>query len=899
MQQLVDAIEAAWKLAPRLKLTPGQFIEVLISNRDGSQRRVLIDDQLKMRSRGEPDWKSYEILRDIIAKVRGNQFINSMLATETGKSLLKHASMVAPMALMNIFVKYETGQMNDARDLAGAMLEVLPAANGFILAYTGDKSFLDKEVLNAWLMEGFFWGLIIKCPKCAPVLIALAVGDMAWSLAKFKAGSVRLQNYQSGLVDLLVYNGEFPDGKLERLILPGSQVIERWDMRRFLFETKAVTIRIAVPDWGVNISNLSEKTEEVYKKYYLANDPAMTQFTDASAQLEKNAGCSANSTEKYCRVYDSIQRQLENRRQEVIDAVMIPHLISLAEAKRATLDAADDLSGKIDALQKELHDLRGRPLGISLKVEINTKADELANAKDTKETKTLTKGGYWQTAFSAYEKIVALTKDLKSKVQEETGFERPSLLQFDWSGNNDQDLLRAVQSRTGFFLDIAKIKKDIDQIKGAKPDLNDTVDKQAFEILSEVAFNWRQVFDQSNTSGPTGLTNIEEIQRRGNEFDPQHRQGSSFFTEYEEALKKVRALYEKKGDFQTQLEKGAKIVPAEPALMMGKQGMMELVFTDEELKKDLAAKAFTFKWSALPKGTFTPNDYDQTVTFTTWDPGNVTITVRVERSVPREDNVNASLTITLPVKVPDNFVRLELIPATMKPEEKGKADTTLEESRFIGKLKYKWSGANCQVEDVDRLSTSIIAPKTGQATVTVELFIKDAEEQWVSLITKQVSFNVDGKPDSKTGDKPKDDTKDDKTGGDKPGAGDQKDGKTGDGKPGAGDKKEPVPDDKKDGQKQSPQVQPGAYTQPWGQAGIQRDRAAGTERPGRDYTGGSNNNHTDDRDSGHDPGNGDRNRRHSGDNRYNGGLRGDGNGQRYPRRRSNRDHERSRRRRRN
>ncbi len=769
-QQLADAIETAWKLKPGLKLTPGQFLEVLITDRDGKTRTVKINEQLKLRSEGEADWKAYKILRDIIAKARGNQFINSMLANKTAKNLMNHAVMFAPMALMNIFVQYETGQMNDVHDLAIAMIQVVPFESGFQLMYVGDKSITDKEVLNAFLSEGFFWGLVAACPACAPVLITAAVGDMAWSLAKFKAGSVRLQNYQSGLVDLLVYNGEFPNGKFARLVLPGNQIIEGSGMRPFLFETKSVTIRIAVPDWGLRI-NLSEKAEEVYNKFYLANDPAVTQFKDASAQLEKNAGCNANSTEKYCRVYELIQRKLELRRQEVIDAVMIPHLISLAEAKYATLNASEDLSKKMMDLQKDLEELGGSPLGIKLVDVINKKAKEKADSTDvvfgtvsvdTKETKTMTKGAYWQEAFSAYEKIYKETKNLKDRIQKETGYEKLPVLQIQWSGDYRQDQMRIAQSLDGFSDDSKKIYADIQGIKGSPADPQDTVDKQALDILGRVVFPWRATLDERNKAVPDG----EKTAEFGAKRFPVPGKDSPFYKEYEEALKKVKDLYGKKDEFQALLEKGAKIVKEQDFLLLKavqKGSHFELQFTDEGLKKNWKDGALSLSWSASPKGTFSPDAKSLETYFTPYSPQTVTITVQVEKS--GVEKVTGTLQVVMPVKVPDDFLILELKPEKPKAEEKIKADTTFLELRFYqseSKFHYKWSGTNCQVEDVDGSFTTVTAPKSGEAKVSVELLIKDADGNRVSLTTKQISFNVDGKPDTKTDGKPDEKSKDEK-----------------------------------------------------------------------------------------------------------------------------------------
>jgi len=634
-KQLADAIESAWKSKPALKLTPGQFIEVLITNKDGTQRRVLIDEQIKMRGEGEADLKAFKTLKDIINRARGNEFINQMLASKTAKNLMNHAVMFAPMALMNMFVQYETGQLNDVHDLAVAMIQVVPFENGFQLMYVGDKSITDKEVLNAFLSEGFFWGLAAYCPTCAPILIAGVVGEMGWTLTKFAADSVRLQNYHSGLVDLIAYNGEFPDGKFEKLVLPDKQVIERWDMRRFLFETKAVKIKIAVPDWGVIINNLSEKTEEVYNKYYLSNDPAMSQLKDASAQLEKNAGCNKDNAEKYCRVYDLIQRQIETRRQEVIDAVMIPHLIRLAEEKHATLNAPEELKDKLDKLQAELETLRGSSLGVTLSEEVSERAEKEAERKELGEEKRLARGEYWQDAYRTYEKIYAIGNNIKENISKKTGYEHAKLLQFKWTGNYVDDLRMATQSKQGFASDIHKITGDIEKAKGSKPDTSDTVDKQAFDILGNVVFPERAVLDELDRETPS--------------------KGSTYFTEYKEALQKVYDLYGKNADFQNQLDEGAQIIKEKETLLLNESSGLKLSFTDAAFIKDFENGVIKIRWVSEPSGTFRPDGKSQDVKFTAFRPEPVTITVIVEKS--GVDKSKGSLKVVVPVRKENETAR--------------------------------------------------------------------------------------------------------------------------------------------------------------------------------------------------------------------------------------------------
>jgi len=232
---------------------------------------------------------------------------------------------------------------------------------------------------------------------------------------------------------------------------------------------------------------------------------------------------------------------------------------------------------------------------------------------------------------------------------------------------------------------------------------------------------------------------------------------------------------------QERLEKGAKIVTAKPSFVLGNPGELELQVTDDELKKELEDGTLTLSWRSIPKGTFRQIGDSLKTRFTASKPGTVKISAGVETRGPQKKNGTVQLDV--PVTVPNDFLRLTLEPKKLDVNEKGKATTDIEfdwNSRFI----YLWRGENCEVEKVNRLSTTFTATKPGTATVSVELQIEDADGNRISLITKSATFTVDKSP-------------------------------------GEGDKKEPAPGDKKDGQKPPPQVQPDSYKQPWGQAGIQ------------------------------------------------------------------------------
>ena len=235
--------------------------------------------------------------------------------------------------------------------------------------------------------------------------------------------------------------------------------------------------------------------------------------------------------------------------------------------------------------------------------------------------------------------------------------------------------------------------------------------------------------------------------------------------------------------FQERLEKGAKIVTAKPSFVLsrlGNPGELELQFTDNKLKKELEDGTLTLSWKSTPEGTFRQIGDSLKTRFTALKPGTVKITAVVETRGPQKKNGTVQLDV--PVTVPNDFLSLTLEPKKLKVGEKGKATIDIEfdwNSRFI----YTWRGENCEIENVDRLSTTFTATNPGTATVSVELQIDDADGNRISLITKSAMFIVDESP-------------------------------------GGDDKKAPAPDDKNDGQLPPPQVQPGSYTQPSGQAGV-------------------------------------------------------------------------------
>ncbi|MFH0788507.1 MAG: hypothetical protein V2B13_12960 [Pseudomonadota bacterium] len=789
---LIDNMESVIRLKPTGILALDLLLKKIFREANPAKRLEIVQSQLAYVRKNpmnvaESQKKALEELERVITAVQGDTFLMKILKSPTGQMLVVSALVNAPFALYSMYQAYQQGELNDLSDAAAVLIDFVPGGISV------------KKSMTQGMTAGTVLSFAKEALYFTPAWPFVLTGDVLYMSIEIGT-AMSVSNYQSGLVDLLVYNGKFEKGRLTHLELLDEKRVERADLEPFFFNTTYVAVKtsIPLPGWGLRINNLSEKAMEVYNEHYLKIDPVLEQLRNAAeTQLGEINKAEAGkyldiyngnfipgvaaakylvwlagfdllcnkSPEKWCKVFNLLKEKIEKRKEYVHKNIMIPDLIRMAEAKYATLNAAEDLSKKMGDLQKALEDLRGSPLGINLVDEINKKAEEKANAKDskifgatdTKETKKMTKGDYWQTAFPAYVKIYSETINIKTKIQKETGYENLPVLQIQWSGDYRQDQLRIAQSKDGFSDDSKKIHADIQGIKGSSADPQDTVDKQALDILGRVVFPMRSALDETNKAVPED----EKTAEFGAKRFPVPEKDSPFYKEYEEALKKVRELYGKKEDFQAQLKNGAQIVKKQDFLIFKEPSSFEIKFTDENLIKEWDKGALTLKWTAIPKDDFKPNDKSQTVNFTTFGLAPVTISVQVEKS--GREKVTGTLIVVMPVKVPDDFLKLELKPAAPKPEEEAKAETTIPEN-FYGKgskLHYKWSGTNCQVENVDRLSTTVMAPKSGAATVTVELFTGDAEGKWVSLTSKQVSFEVaGGKPDTPPGDKPKDDKTD-------------------------------------------------------------------------------------------------------------------------------------------
>jgi|GEM_PF-1004056 len=437
-----------------------------------------------------------------------------------------------------------------------------------------------------------------------------------------------------------------------------------------------------------------------------------------------------DSPNKWYRVFDLLKRQMLERREYVAANIMVPHLIQLAEEKRATLNASNDLAEKINKLQDEFESLRSskknQVLGFKLADVVKKYADEKAkekeNRRETKEVQSLAAGEYWKLAYESYKEILKISKDIKQIVNQKTGYENTEVLQFKWTGDHADDLRKAQQSRQGFASELAKITKAIRNAKGKEPDLSDVIDKQAFTLLAGVVFPWRAVFDESDTAGPS--------------------EGSKYSEDYSAAMDKVKALYGDSAEFQKLIDKGVGLYKEKDFLMLDQASSFEVKFLYESLANTFETGDITLKWTTDPKCAITPDEKGLAVKIAPnrLEPVNVTV-VFVQGGVKK---AKALIKVIVPVKAPDDFLALVLKPTVPKPDEIIGADASIP-LRFIGgdsKFHYKWSGANCKVDDFDKSNTAVTAPASGEASVTVSLLIEGKDSKSSALASKTVKFSV-------------------------------------------------------------------------------------------------------------------------------------------------------------
>jgi hypothetical protein len=320
----------------------------------------------------------------------------------------------------------------------------------------------------------------------------------------------KIQMQQQGLVDFLVYNSDFDTTgerpKFTRLNLPGGTIVEREALAKFLFEAKSLRYRHTGKEYLMN--DLSAVSTDLLDKSFIPEDPVTQQLRQAAEQqmnaINRSEALAADglfastvgygrwlfgfetvcekSQERWCKVFSLLKKKITERREIVKDKVMIAQLIEMAEAKRATLAAANETEAKLDKLQGDLEQLRGKPLEVKLSAVVKKAADEAGNSvrSDTQEERDMKRGKVWSDAYDAYNRIYKWQRNVKSNIAAKSGWDRVLLLQFKWTGDPVEDERKSEQSRKGYAAALARISREIAIIKGSEPLVGDPVDKEAF-----------------------------------------------------------------------------------------------------------------------------------------------------------------------------------------------------------------------------------------------------------------------------------------------------------------------------------------------------------------------------------------------------------------------------------
>ena len=689
----------------------------------------------------------------ILEHPHGDRFLWKMVSNKTAQKFMIEAAVNAPFAIYAMYDAWSKGEMNDLHDAAFVLIDFVPM--GMSVKRAGIEG-INLSTTAAFLKEALYF------TPAWPIALGVDVIIMSWTIAD----AVQLQAESEGLVDVLVYNGVFDHTgntfHLKSLSLPGGDTVSRDEIGRWLTETTSVRVKHTLENKTYLISNLSEKMFKVFNDQYVANDPALQQmrlamqeqldainWDEASKYFTKygqlggiygfsmwmagiNYICTDGNSDNWCRLYKYMGQKIDTRKDDILKKEMPVRLIYLAEEKAAVLHAEEDLSSELRALQGKLERLRGTALEVNLADEVTRRADDLANASDsvvfgridTREQKTMTRGDYWQKAYNAYSRILEFTAGIPESIETRTGISRDriNVLRFKWSGAYEEDLRLAEQSKSGFALDLRKIRVDITSIKGSIPDTDDSVDLQAMDILGDVLFRWRAVLDSGGHAAP------------GNK--------SYFQKDYGRALKKVRKLYDKNNDFSDLLAAGARVVLSQPNVPLDGSIEAALRFKDSTLQNDYEAGKLTLVWKAKPHGTVTRLDTPAHVRLGVLRPEPVLLSVKVTRSGVFP--ASGVCEIIVPVTVPEDFLTLTIDPTKPMAQKPIKCVASVPD-KYIGvdsAFHYEWKGENCDITLCDCPVTKATAPKSGKAAVEVTLLADRPDGSLEPLAHRAVNVTI-------------------------------------------------------------------------------------------------------------------------------------------------------------
>jgi hypothetical protein len=727
--------------------TRAAFVEMLEKTADRAEKLAMARAR-KAAQAGKAEAKSLTVLEEMLGTAEGEGLFLKLARSPSAKKYLIATLGTAGGAVI-LNAAYKSWMQGDAKfreDLSGVAITLLEAVPGGMSLTRAITEGVDAQTAFLFVKDALYF------TPAWPLVLTADVISFGWDVSS----SMRVANFQDGLVDVFVYNGQFEragDGyKFRGLVPPGSPLIPQSGLRNFLFETKTVRVNHAMAGKTYIISDLSAASTTVLDKVFIPNDRILQEMRAAAEQQMNAINRSAawagittgvpylgaaglanwisgsdtsckDSVEKWCKVFGALQKQVTRRREVVISEGMIPQLIEMAEAKRLKLDAPSLYEAKLADMQKQFEKLRGSPLGVNL-VEAVKKAAAAKAAEvrtDTGEDRAVKGGEVWETSFTAYKRILAISESMPQNLAARTGYDRARVLQFKWTGKPADDLRKAEQSKAGYAAMLRRVTVDVRAAKQAEPDVNEPVDREAFGLLAEVAFGYRAALDEADEAEPGA--------------------GSPFQAAYAQAQEKVKLLYGRSAEFQTRLDKGATIVKEKDALTAEQSTGLELRFSDAGLQEDLKQGRLSLKWSSTPAGEYRPNPEGAAVRFVPGGLEPAKVVVRVVRNAASKEQ--GTVSVQMPVQVGLEFLSLALTPTAPGPNQMFAAEASVPDRYLGGRgMQYRWQCSNCSVEDVNRFKTAVRSPDQGAGTVTVTVVMDDGKGQKTVLATKSAPFTV-------------------------------------------------------------------------------------------------------------------------------------------------------------
>jgi len=251
-QQSKDLVEALdeWLKAGG---TRESFLEMLLKLEDRTARLSAVKSRLvkKAQTKEAGALKAFE---EMLGTDIGDSFVVKMAKNPAARKMMAATMVVAGGGIIcsKMYNSWTQGKVQeDLSDAAFALVEFIPGAMSFTRVYA--EGGVDLQTTFMFVKEALYF---------TPAWPIALVGDVA-SVSIDIGSAVQTSNYHEGLIDILVYNGEFDkDGKLLRLNLPDDLVVEKSNLKKFLFETKAVKVKQAAQGMGYLINDLSKATND-------------------------------------------------------------------------------------------------------------------------------------------------------------------------------------------------------------------------------------------------------------------------------------------------------------------------------------------------------------------------------------------------------------------------------------------------------------------------------------------------------------------------------------------------------------------------------------------------------------------------------------------------------------